>query len=115
MSGITITAGGRAGARRTRRPGRGCRRSRRSRRGPARRRQAGDPVVGAAQLEAEDGLQVLALQQDRAPSRRREARRRVERGLAGDVVDAARQHVVQQRGRGLLAHGRSRAPLRRRR
>ena len=43
------------------------------------RRQMRDLVVGAAQLEAEDRLQVLALEQHRVAETAREARRRIER------------------------------------
>ena len=57
--------------------------------------QVRDAVVGAAQLEAEDRLQVLALEQDRAAQPARQARRRVERRLPADVVDAAGQDQPQ--------------------
>ncbi len=56
-----------------------------------------DLVVGAAQLEAEDRLQVLALEQHLVAEAARQPRRRVERRLARHVVDAAGQDVVQQR------------------
>ena len=50
-----------------------------------------DAVVGAAQLEAEDGLQILALEMDARAEPRRQQRRRIERRIARDVVDAAGQ------------------------
>ena len=59
------------------------------------------PVVGAAQLEAEDRLHVLALEQHRAAEPGRQARRRFERRLVGDVVDAAGQDRPQQIGRAI--------------
>ena len=66
-------------------------------------RQVRDPVVGAAQLEAEDRLQVLALEQDLGAEAPRQPRRRVERRLPAHVVDAARedeaQHLVAGRRR----------------
>ena len=55
-----------------------------------------DPVVGAAQLEAEDRLHVLALEQHRPSQPRREPRRRLQRRLVGHVVDAAGQDGPQQ-------------------
>src|SRR5439155_6074392 len=53
-------------------------------------------VVGAAQLEAEDRLLVFALEQHRVPEASGQPRREIERRLARDVVDAARQDVVEQ-------------------
>jgi hypothetical protein len=47
-----------------------------------------DLVVGAAQLEREDRLQVLALEEDAIAEAPRQARSTLERGLDGDVVDA---------------------------
>ncbi len=54
-------------------------------------------VVGAAQLEAEDRLQILALEQDRRAETRRQLRREVERRLDGDVVDAGVEDPLQVR------------------
>ena len=59
--------------------------------------QVRDAVVGAAQLEAEDRLQVLALEQHVVAEPRRQPRRRVERRLLRHVVDAARQDQPQHR------------------
>ena len=61
-------------------------------------RQLRDLVVGAAKLEAEDRLQVLALEEHRVAEPARETWRRIERRLARDVVDPARQDVVEKRG-----------------
>ena len=72
--------------------------------GPLGVAHVGDAVVGPAQLEAEDGLQVLPLEEDLRREPARQARGGVERRLAGHVVDAAREHVVQQRSRGAVAH-----------
>src|SRR5690606_41033907 len=47
-----------------------------------------DLVVGAAQLERENRLLVLAFQPDLVAEAARQARRVVERGLERDVVDA---------------------------
>src|SRR5262249_55448203 len=58
--------------------------------------QARDAVVGAANLEAERRLQVLALEQDLVAQPRRQARRRLERRLARHFVHAARQDVPDQ-------------------
>ncbi len=55
-----------------------------------------DAVVGAAQLEAEDRLQILALEMDARAEPRRQQRRRIERRIARDVVDAAGQDVTEQ-------------------
>ena len=58
----------------------------------------GDPVVRAAQLVAEDRLQILALEQDLVLEAAREVHRRFERRLVGDIVHAAGEnqpeHVV---------------------
>ena len=66
--------------------------------------QMRDPVVGAAQLVAEDRLQVFALEQDLVLQAARQPRRRIERSFLRDVVDAAGedqpQHLVR-RGRTL--------------
>ena len=59
--------------------------------------EVGDPVVGAAQLVAEDRLQVLALEQDLVAEPPRQPRRRLERRLVRDVVDAAGQDQPQHR------------------
>ena len=69
-------------------------------------------VVGAAELEAEDGLQILALEQDLVLQPPRQAGRQIERRLTRHVVDAARQDVVQERrqqrvGGGGVGHGSS--------
>ena len=61
-------------------------------------RQMRDLVVGAAQLEAEDRLQVLALEQHLVVQPLRQPRGGVERRLARHVVDAAGQHVVEKLG-----------------
>src|SRR6266700_3920759 len=61
-------------------------------------RQLRDLVVGAAELETEDRLQVLALEEHRVTEPARETGRGVERGLTRDVVDAARKDVVEERG-----------------
>ncbi len=50
--------------------------------------EVGDLVVGAAQLEREDRLQVLALEQDAVAEAPRQPRGRLEGRLDGDVVDA---------------------------
>ena len=65
-----------------------------------------DAVVGAPQLEAEDRLQILALEQDRAAQPARQPRRRIERGLAAHVVDAAAQDQPQHAVDGRWAPGR---------
>ena len=59
--------------------------------------EVGDLVVGAADLEAEDGLQILALEVHAVAQPRRQPRRELERRLAGDVVDAAGEDPPQQR------------------
>ena len=61
-------------------------------------RQVRDLVVGAAKLEAEDRLQVLALEEHRVAEPARQAWRRIERRLTRDVVDAAGEDVVEKRG-----------------
>ena len=48
-----------------------------------------DAVVGAAQLVAEDRLQILALEQHLVAKAPRQAVRPVERRLVRDVLDAA--------------------------
>ena len=58
--------------------------------------QMRDLVVGAAQLEAEDRLQILALEQHVVAETLGQAWRRVERRLARHVVDAAGEHVVKK-------------------
>ena len=60
--------------------------------------QMRDLVVGAAQLEAEDRLQVLALEEDLVAEPRGQAWRRVERRLPRHVVDAAGEDVVEKLG-----------------
>ena len=57
--------------------------------------QVRDLVVGAAQLEAEDGLQILALEQDLRAEPAREPGSRVEGRLTAHVVHAARQDEPQ--------------------
>jgi len=52
------------------------------------RAEADDLVVGAAQLEREHRLEVLALEQDAIAETRRELRRLVDGALDGDIVDA---------------------------
>ena len=64
----------------------------------SRSREVRDLVVRAAQLEAEDRLQVLALEQHLVAEPLRQPRRRVERRLARHVVHAARQDVVEELG-----------------
>jgi hypothetical protein len=62
-------------------------------------------VVGAAQLEREDGLVVLALQEDTVAQPGRQIARRFEFRLAGYVVDTGGQDFLQiivgRRGHGL--------------
>ncbi len=55
---------------------------------------AGDLVVGAADLEREDGLQVLALQEDGPLQPRRQATQGIERGLLRHVIDAGGQDAA---------------------
>jgi putative FmdB family regulatory protein len=64
--------------------------------GPALGRQMRDLVVGAAEFEAEDRLQILALQQDLRTHAGRQQRRGLERRLAGDVIDPTGQNLAQQ-------------------
>ena len=66
--------------------------------GPFLLAQVRDLVVGAAQLEAEDRLQILALEEHLVRQAPREARREVERRLARHVVDAALEDVVEELG-----------------
>ena len=56
-----------------------------------------DPVVGAAQLVAEDRLQILALEEDLVLEPPRQVKRRFERRLVGDVVDAAGEDQPEHR------------------
>ena len=78
-----------------------------------RRRQVGQLVVGAPQLEGKDRLQVLALQQHRVAEARGEPRRRLQRRLDRHVVDAGFRFARGSRccscpGR----HGRTSTPAR---
>ena len=59
--------------------------------------EVGDLVVGAADLEAEDGLEVLALEVHAVAQSCRQPWRELERRLAGDVVDAAGEDPPEQR------------------
>ncbi len=61
-------------------------------------RQMRNLVVGAAQLEAEDRLQVLALEQDFVVETLGQAWRLVERRLPRHVVDATGEHVAKKLG-----------------
>ena len=63
---------------------------------PAVRLQLRDLVVGAAQLEAEHGLEVLTLEQHRDANAGRKTGGGLERGLTGDVVDATGQNLPQE-------------------
>ena len=56
-----------------------------------------DAVVGAAQLVAEDRLQILALEQDLVAQPARQMDGRLERRLVRDVVDAAGEDQPQHR------------------
>jgi hypothetical protein len=67
-----------------------------------RSRQVGHLVVGAAQLEAEHALHVLALEVNRLLDALRQGRREFQRGFMGDVVDARGQDFLQIVG----SHGR---------
>ena len=60
-------------------------------------REVSDPVVGAAELVAEDGLEIFALEQDLVLQALREVERRLERRFLGDVVDAAVENQPQHR------------------
>jgi hypothetical protein len=53
-------------------------------------------VVGAAELEAEHRLQILALQQNLVLETARQTRRPVERTLVGHVVDPARENPAEE-------------------
>ena len=57
--------------------------------------QSRDSIVRAAKLEAEDRLLVFALQEDVVSDALREPRRRIERRLARDLVDAARENRAE--------------------
>ena len=59
-------------------------------------RQPRHAVVGAADLEAECRLQILALQQHDVAEARRQARRLVERRFARHLVHTAREDVPDQ-------------------
>ena len=59
------------------------------------RRQARHLVVGAAELEREDGLEVLALQQQPVAEPLREERRLLQRRLDRDVVDVRVEDRLQ--------------------
>ena len=59
-------------------------------------REAGHAVVGAANLEAEDRLEVFALEEHGDAEAGRQPRRGVERRLARDVVDAAGQDLANE-------------------
>ena len=61
------------------------------------RRQVRDAVVRAAELEAEDRLQIFALEEHGVAQALGQARRSVERRLLRDVVDPARQDEPQHR------------------
>ena len=64
-------------------------------------RQPDDLVVGAAQLEREHGLQILALEEGpRTPSRCDMRGIEIERALDGDVVDARAEDLL-----GIIVHG----------
>ena len=58
------------------------------------RAQARHLVVGTAQLEREDRLQILTLQQNRPAESLREARHRVERALDRHIVDAGGEDLA---------------------
>ena len=68
--------------------------------------QVGDPVVGAAQLVAEDWLEIFALEQDLILQALREVEGRLERRFLGDVVDAAVENQPQHRVGGRVGSGR---------
>jgi hypothetical protein len=55
----------------------------------------GHLVVGAAQLEGEDRLHVLALEQNAVAGARREVGRRLQRRLYGDIIDAGVEDLFQ--------------------
>ena len=71
------------------------------------RRQVGDLVVGAAQLEGEHRLQVFALEQDRVAETARQPRGRLERRLDGHIVDARTQDSLHVFRSGTGSHPRS--------
>ncbi|MPM77317.1 hypothetical protein SDC9_124320 [bioreactor metagenome] len=78
--------------------------------------ELGHLVVGAAQLEAEHGLLVFALEQHLVVQASAEGFRDLQIGLDGDVVDACGQDLLQVIKRGerlrllwLVGHGRSSA------
>ena len=54
--------------------------------------QVGDAVVGAAKFEAENRLQVLALEEDRRAQPGRQPRRVLQRRFAADVIHPAREN-----------------------
>src|SRR5262249_49715672 len=56
--------------------------------------QPDDFVIGAAQLERENRLQILALQPDFASGPRREQRRGIERRLYGDIVNPGGENFL---------------------
>jgi len=62
---------------------------------PLRRRQMHDLVVGAAQLEAEHRLHVLALEQYAVAAARREDRRQLQRRFDGHVIDAGVEYLFE--------------------
>jgi hypothetical protein len=69
-------------------------------------RQAGDLVVGAADLERKHRLQVLALQQHGPVEPGRQAAQRIKRGLLRHVIDAGGEDAAdgvlhQNVGRGV--------------
>ncbi len=65
--------------------------------------QMRDLVVGAPKLEAENGLQVFALEEHLVRQPARQTRGGIERGLPSYVVHAALENVVEQ----LIEHGRA--------
>ena len=65
-----------------------------------RRREACDAVIGAADLERKDRLQVLALQQDLAVKARAEARHRVKGALDRHVIDTGIEDAAD-----IIGHG----------
>ena len=62
---------------------------------PLRRRQVDDLVVGAAQLEAEHRLHVLALEQDAVAAARRQIGCEVERSFDRHVIDAGVEDLFE--------------------
>ena len=71
------------------------------------RRQAGDLVVGAAELEGEHRLHVFALEQDGVAETARQPRGRLERRLDGHIVDARTQDALHVFRSGTGSHLRS--------